>query len=286
MFVMSLIELIIVAGVVVCLLAVFTSALRNANVIAIGIIGFFVLLGIALPAAFFLSVQRTPVENRQIATVKEAASAEERTPTLAELNDAEIAESAEMHKEDNGAAEAEQQEIEAKLAAERPRWVQEGARVLNREDVSEAQAGAITVPDIFIVQSGLWSTKAEAVSEAESLAERLIGDKAREVFASHYDDSSIRQGMQMYDQLMLRTFTETRPVQLTSDVETEMTRAYVEVITTPEELQAFTPVVRHYAAQERLKISGAALAAVITLAVLMSLIIDWRGRSGSKHFAE
>lgn len=214
MFVMSLIELIIVAGVVVCLLAVFTSALRNSNVIAIGIIGFFVLLGIALPAAFFLSVQRTPVENRQIATVKEAASAEERTPTLAELNDAEIAESAEMHKEDSRAAEAEQQEVEARLAAERPRWVQEGARVLNREVVSEAQAGAITVPDIFIVQSGLWSTKAEAVSEAESLAERLIGDKAREVFASHYDDRSIRQGMQKYDQLMLRTFTELGPFNL------------------------------------------------------------------------
>lgn len=285
MFVMSLIEIIVVGGIAVFLLAVFTAALRNANVIAVGIISFFVLAGIALPAAFYLVVQRAPDQNHQIATVKDVASAEVRTPTLAELDDAEIAKSAEMSGENDSTLQAEQQEIEARLATERPRWVQEGAWVLAREDVNEAQTGALTVPDIFVVQSGLWSTKSEAVSEAESLAERLIGEKARKVFASQYDDRAIRQGMQNYDQLMLRTFTETRPVQLTSDVETEMTRAYIEVITTPEELQAFTPVVRHYAAQERLKISGAVLAAVITLAVLMSLIVDWRGRSGSKPFA-
>lgn len=285
MFVMSLIEIVVVGGIAVFLLAVFTAALRNANVIAVGIISFFVLAGIALPAAFYLVVQRAPDQNHQIATVKDVASAEVRTPTLAELDDAEIAKSAEMSGENDSTLQAEQQEIEARLATERPRWVQEGAWVLAREDVNEAQTGALTVPDIFVVQSGLWSTKSEAVSEAESLAERLIGEKARKVFASQYDDRAIRQGMQNYDQLMLRTFTETRPVQLTSDVETEMTRAYIEVITTPEELQAFTPVVRHYAAQERLKISGAVLAAVITLAVLMSLIVDWRGRSGSKPFA-
>jgi len=289
---LSFFALFLIVGTLALLVTAIVAMYRTMGAFVASSISLVMLMGIAFVLVFFLSVQRSADYEREVA-ILETSQAATRPSSLAELEAAQIVADhggqAEAHDDDHSLdryvlnAEQRQAAIEGALAAERPKWVQASGAIFTREEIEDAVNSFQTIPDTFVVRSGLWSTKEEAVADVNEMAESLIGAKARAAFAPQYNEASIRRGFEQNKQLLGRSYTQSRMVKLTPEVETEMVRAYLEVKTAPEELQAFTPVVRHYAAQERLKLSATALVSVILFAIFASVLIDWRGKSDSKQ---